>query len=94
MLIHAIVSLAIMVVQGAAQAPPGYDARDAMRLGRIQDEALYSAYREAAKLAREDGNGTARGKLAAVRLREHGELGPMLTKRGDRFTGPSDIPAA
>lgn len=51
-------------------------------------------YREAAKLAREDGNGTARGKLAAVRLREHGELGPMLTKRGDRFTGPSDIPAA
>lgn len=27
----------------------------------------------------------------AVKVREHGELGPMLTKAGDKFTGPGDF---
>lgn len=30
---------------------------------------------------------------AIIAVREHGELGPVLTKAGDRFTGPADIAA-
>lgn len=32
-------------------------------------------------------------KRVRVQVREHGELGPVLTVRGQRFTGPSDLGA-
>lgn len=60
-----------------------------------RDEALKinkERFAEADRLAREEGQrrGATRRQLANVRVREHGELGPVLTKRGDKFTGPGE----
>jgi hypothetical protein len=60
-----------------------------------RDEALKinkERFAEASRLAKDAGteNTKARGRLTEVRVREHGELGPILTKRGDKFTGPGE----
>lgn len=63
-----------------------------------RDEGLrvnQERYQEASRLARDEGQRGAatRRQLANVRVRDHGELGPVLTKRGDRFTGPGEAQA-
>ena len=49
-------------------------------------EALYGTATDAA-------GSTSSDELAAVRfsVHEHGELGPVITRAGDNFTGPADI---
>jgi hypothetical protein len=47
--------------------------------------------REATTLASEDGNLAPGEDIEDVAIEEHGELGPLITRKGDQFTGPEDI---
>jgi hypothetical protein len=47
--------------------------------------------KEAASLASEDGNLAPGEDIGDTAIEEHGELGPLITRKGDFFTGPEDI---
>ncbi len=72
-------------------------ARDkhALDTGDFEDEGDIGALNAAiAKTFGPDAvNSRGRGYADLVVTREHGELGPVLTRRGDNFAGPDDITA-
>jgi len=64
--------------------------------GQVIDEDLLTAAHDAIaeRFGQADAGGRAPDYRKVVLVREHGELGPVLTVTDHRFTGPDQIPAA
>jgi hypothetical protein len=62
--------------------------------GQIINEQLLEATHDAIETRFGFSERSGRGELdyRLIEVREHGELGPLLTVRGQHFDGPSSIP--